>query len=634
MLVEDFISDNSTTASVVDQVAQHFLPNSYGLAPPTPPSQNTNMDAGPPPVTRLVSETLAASARLPSSSASRLEIVRSLLCSESDSEFGALSGDNTNKLGNGMPPSVHQQTVSSARIAINGPVAASYPIAAFPHQHLPRASSGAAAAAVTTADTAGIGDYRSPHHHPFHIPLSIKIPTKVRLPPQKDGKRINQHTYKSHAPGDGLLKIARTSGLMAAMMTMMPQQPEQYPLMMTDRPYHNTAVTDHGILNIISSNEPGVKVPTPPSSYLSVNSTSTVASSSSAAPSTSPADDQAQAAMAMTSLSLANPTMGVGARTRRLRGGKKRTSFTRNQLYAMERKFELQRYLTSVERKEFSHAIGLDDHHVKVWFQNRRSKLKRQASGASTNKNQSVRDALNIPFKPHPAAKQPHSQHLISHVIKSEDTSEAPCASYQPVIPSSIPSTHIHPTPATTYPNSQVPSCTAATMMAAQGGGPSAIYASMNSISSSVPNSYSTSIPASCPSAIMAPSATCVSATSVAATPSSFSYPYAAPPYSESSSLTMMSSAATHSHLPIGTMTTQPTVTHAVSAAGGVPFQPPYGYVYDFGADQGATFVSQATRSSSPFGNFPFSPGLNSIPEDIGVNAFNHVPMVPPVNMV
>ncbi|XP_011674857.2 H2.0-like homeobox protein isoform X2 [Strongylocentrotus purpuratus] len=607
MLLEDFIS----TAPIIDQIPQHFLPNSYGLAP-QPPAVNNTMDLGPPPVTRLVPDNLAAAARLPTNSVSRIEAVKSLLCSESDSEFSALSGDNPKLAGNsGLGP----PSIPAARI----PAQASF--SAIPHP-IPRLSSGAANLSTS------LGDYRS-SNHPFHIPLMIKIPTKVRLPPQKDGKRINQHTYKTHAPGDGLLKIDKKLDTAASAVP-------GAPLVSTDRLYQSIVMTDHGILNIISSSEPGSKVPTPPPSYLSVYSNSTGTSSSSVAPSlasTSSSDDQTQAAMAMTSLSLTQSTSVNGVKPKRSRSrgglGKKRTSFTRNQVYGMERRFDQQRYLTSVERKEFSNSIGLDDHHVKIWFQNRRSKLKKQAVVSSSGG--PVRPTTNIRAKPPPGTNPLPPQHFISHAIKSEDTSSSATSSVSchQAIPAPLHPTH--PTSATDYHqnmNGSIPPCMGAPLMAPQASS-GVSYQSMNSTTASVPNSYSSS--STIPTGMNAFVAS-TQGVPAAIAPGSFAHPYAPQYHDSNANANVMMSSATHSHIPA--MTTQASAMHGMSTMSGVPFQPPYGYVYDYGVDQGTAFAAQGSRSSSPFGNFPFSPGFHCLPDDTGHNSFHQMPIVPPVNMM
>ncbi|NXC12580.1 NKX12 protein, partial [Corythaeola cristata] len=76
-----------------------------------------------------------------------------------------------------------------------------------------------------------------------------------------------------------------------------------------------------------------------------------------------------------------------GARRRRAEAGcgkprRARTAFTYEQLVALENKFRATRYLSVCERLNLALSLSLTETQVKIWFQNRRTKWKKQHPGA------------------------------------------------------------------------------------------------------------------------------------------------------------------------------------------------------------------------------------------------------------
>ncbi|XP_037826713.1 homeobox protein B-H1-like, partial [Lucilia sericata] len=59
---------------------------------------------------------------------------------------------------------------------------------------------------------------------------------------------------------------------------------------------------------------------------------------------------------------------------------KARTAFTDHQLQTLEKSFERQKYLSVQDRMELANKLELSDCQVKTWYQNRRTKWKRQTA--------------------------------------------------------------------------------------------------------------------------------------------------------------------------------------------------------------------------------------------------------------
>ncbi len=62
-----------------------------------------------------------------------------------------------------------------------------------------------------------------------------------------------------------------------------------------------------------------------------------------------------------------------------------RTAFTYEQLVTLENKFKATRYLSVYERLNLALALNLTETQVKIWFQNRRTKWKKQNPGKDVN---------------------------------------------------------------------------------------------------------------------------------------------------------------------------------------------------------------------------------------------------------
>lgn len=61
-----------------------------------------------------------------------------------------------------------------------------------------------------------------------------------------------------------------------------------------------------------------------------------------------------------------------------------RTAFTAEQLQRLKSEFQTNRYLTEQRRQNLAQELGLNESQIKIWFQNKRAKIKKASGTKNT----------------------------------------------------------------------------------------------------------------------------------------------------------------------------------------------------------------------------------------------------------
>ncbi|XP_076295851.1 H6 family homeobox isoform X1 [Lasioglossum baleicum] len=107
---------------------------------------------------------------------------------------------------------------------------------------------------------------------------------------------------------------------------------------------------------------------------------------------------------------------------------KTRTVFSRSQVFQLESTFDMKRYLSSSERAGLAASLRLTETQVKIWFQNRRNKWKRQLAAEleAANMAHAAQRLVRVPILYHEASAGTGGSGGVSVSVAAPPTATAP----------------------------------------------------------------------------------------------------------------------------------------------------------------------------------------------------------------